>query len=128
MDRAVRRWLSPHLEDHEKLLAKYPEFDWMIFCPRSRDGELQGEGTRIPYRVTASILNYQKQVLAMPASTKRRRTGTNSDRVQSHDDAAERYGLGIWGARDRPSWVAFRVPACNAEIISTQKHGNPDQQ
>ena len=34
-------WLAPHMEDHEKLLAKrrgrHPDFDWDDFCPAVRD-------------------------------------------------------------------------------------------
>ena len=62
-------WLAPHMEDHEKLLAstagRHPDFDWDDFLPSIRDmASYQGKLLGIPYRVTASILNYQKQLLA----------------------------------------------------------------
>ena len=62
-------WLAQHMEDHDKLLAnsasKHPDFDWDDFLPPIRDmASYQGKLLGIPYRVTASILNYQKQLLA----------------------------------------------------------------
>src|SRR5271165_210129 len=61
-------WLAPHMEDHEKLLAKtaarHPDFDWDDFLPSVRDmASYKGKVLGIPYRVTASILNYQKPLL-----------------------------------------------------------------
>ena len=57
------------MEDHDKLLAdtaaRHPDFDWDDFLPSIRDmASYQGKLLGIPYRVTASILNYQKQLLA----------------------------------------------------------------
>ncbi len=62
-------WLAPHMEDHDKLLAaaasRHPDFDWDDFLPAIRDmASYEGKLLGIPYRVTASILNYQKQLLA----------------------------------------------------------------
>src|SRR5277367_2819219 len=62
-------WLAPHMADHTKLLAdsagKNPDFDWDDFLPPVRDmASYQGKLLGIPYRVTTSILNYQKQLLA----------------------------------------------------------------
>ena len=62
-------WLAPHMADHAKLLAdsagKHPDFDWDDFLPPVRDlASYQGKLLGIPYRVTTSILNYQKQLLA----------------------------------------------------------------
>jgi multiple sugar transport system substrate-binding protein len=57
------------MEDHGKLLAatanSHPDFDWDDFLPSVRDmASYQGKLLGIPYRVTASILNYQKPLLA----------------------------------------------------------------
>jgi ABC-type glycerol-3-phosphate transport system substrate-binding protein len=92
-------WLSPHLEDHEKLLAKYPEFDWDDFLPSVREmASYKGKVLGIPYRVTASILNYQKQVLADAGIDK---APENWDEFLTACKATttppKRYGLGIWG-------------------------------
>ena len=62
-------WLAPHMADHAKLLAdnagKHPDFDWDDFLPSVRDmASYKGKLLGIPYRVTTSILNYQKQLLA----------------------------------------------------------------
>src|SRR5580693_8718950 len=62
-------WISPHMLDHEKVLAtiaaRDPGFDWNDFLAGSKlaasyDGKLSG----IPYRVTTGILVYQKALLA----------------------------------------------------------------
>ena len=65
-------WLAPHMADHAKLLAdnagKHPDFDWDDFLPAVRDmASYQGKLLGIPYRVTTSILNYQKTLLAEAA-------------------------------------------------------------
>jgi multiple sugar transport system substrate-binding protein len=62
-------WISPHMLDHEKVLAtitaRDPGFDWNDFLAGSKlaasyDGKLSG----IPYRITTGILIYQKALLA----------------------------------------------------------------
>src|SRR5712675_2023055 len=60
-------WLAPHMADHTKLLAdnagRHPDFDWEDFLPPVRDfASYQGKLLGIPYRVTTSILNYQKSL------------------------------------------------------------------
>jgi multiple sugar transport system substrate-binding protein len=96
-------WLAPHLEDHEKLLAKtasrHPDFDWDDFLPSVRDmASYKGKVLGIPYRVTASILMYQKALLAGAGMTK---APGNWDEFlaacQATTKPPERYGLGIWG-------------------------------
>ena len=62
-------WLAPHMADHTRLLAanadRHPDFDWDDFLPPVRDlASYQGKLLGIPYRVTTSILNYQKPLLA----------------------------------------------------------------
>jgi multiple sugar transport system substrate-binding protein len=96
-------WLSPHLEDHEKLLAKtasrHPDFDWDDFLPSVREmASYKGKVLGIPYRVTASILNYQKPLLEAAGIAK---APTNWDEFltacQATTKPPGRYGLGIWG-------------------------------
>lgn len=62
-------WMSPHLLDHNEVVAKIasrdPEFDWSDFLAGSKtaatyDGKLSG----IPYRITTGIMVYQKEILA----------------------------------------------------------------
>jgi len=96
-------WLAPHLEDHEKLLAKtasrHPDFDWDDFLPSVREmASYKGKVLGIPYRVTASILNYQKTLFADAGITK---APENWDEFlaacQATNKPPERYALGIWG-------------------------------
>ena len=110
-------WLAPHMEDHEKLLAstagRHPDFDWDDFLPSIRDmASYQGKLLGIPYRVTASILNYQKQLLADVGFDK---APENWDEfltaliATTKAGAPNRYGLGIWG-RQGPAMVGGFTP------------------
>ncbi len=65
---AMTGWISPHLEDHAKLLKEFggrePGYDWDDMLPSVQamatyDGKLQG----IPFRVTNPVLHYQKALL-----------------------------------------------------------------
>jgi multiple sugar transport system substrate-binding protein len=105
------------MEDHDKLLAnstsKHPDFDWDDFLPPIRDmASYQGKLLGIPYRVTASILNYQKQLLADVSFNK---APENWDEFQAaliattKAGAPNRYGLGIWG-RQGPAIVGGFSP------------------
>ena len=112
-------WLTPHLEDHEKLLAKtegrHPDFDWNDFLPSIRematwDGKLSG----IPYRVTTGILHYQPALLQQAGIAKP--PGTFAELQEAAiactkaGAPAGRYGLGYL-ARQGPamldSWCAY---------------------
>jgi ABC-type glycerol-3-phosphate transport system substrate-binding protein len=110
-------WLAPHMEDHEKLLAaaasRHPDFDWDDFLPAIRDmAGYEGKLLGIPYRVTASILNYQKQLLADVGFNK---PPENWDEflaaciATTKAGAPHRYGLGIWG-REGPAMVGGFSP------------------
>ena len=108
-------WLAPHMADHAKLLAqtadRHPDFDWDDFLPPVRDmASYQGKLLGIPYRVTASILNYQRQLLEDAGFA------TPPDNWDSFLAAAQattkppgRYGLGIWG-RQGPAMLGGFVP------------------
>ncbi len=112
-------WLTPHLEDHGKLLAKtasrHPDFDWDDFLPSIRematwDGKLSG----IPYRVTAGILHYQHELLREIGFDKAPETFAELQAAAIACTKAgagvNRYGLGYL-ARQGPamldSWGAF---------------------
>ena len=108
-------WLSPHMEDHEQLLAKtasrHPDFDWDDFLPAVRDmASYKGKVIGIPYRVTASILNYQKPLLDEAGIAK---APGNWDEFLTACKATTkppgRYGLGIWG-RQGPAIVGGFSP------------------
>ena len=110
-------WLAPHMEDHDKLLAasasKHPDYDWDDFLPAIKDmASYQGKLLGIPYRVTASILNYQKQLLADVGFN---RPPENWAEFQAaciattKAGAPDRYGLGIWG-RQGPAMVGGFSP------------------
>jgi ABC-type glycerol-3-phosphate transport system substrate-binding protein len=112
-------WLTPYLEDHDKLLAKtasrHPDFDWDDFLPAIRematwDGKLSG----IPYRVTTGILHYQKALLQQAGVAKLPETFAELQEAAiactEAGAPANRYGLG-YIARQGPamldSWCAF---------------------
>jgi multiple sugar transport system substrate-binding protein len=108
-------WLAPHMADHAKLLAdnagKHPDFDWDDFLPPVRDlASYKGKLLGIPYRVTTSILNYQKQLLTDAGFA------APPDSWESFLAAAkamtkppDRYGLGIWG-RQGPAMLGGYTP------------------
>jgi multiple sugar transport system substrate-binding protein len=110
-------WLAQHMEDHEKLLAStaswHPDFDWDDFLPSIREmASYQGKLLGIPYRVTASILNYQKPLLAEVGFDN---TPENWDDflkaliATTKAGVPNRYGLGIWG-RQGPAMVGGFTP------------------
>ncbi len=105
------------MEDHEKLMAgtaaKHPDFDWDDFLPSVRDmATYKGKVLGIPYRVTASILNYQKPLLADVGFTKAPENWARFWRRASRPPRLvrqNRYGLGIWG-RQGPAMVGGFSP------------------
>jgi len=110
-------WLGQHMEDHEKLLAnaasRHPDFDWNDFLPSIRDmASYQGKLLGIPYRVTASILNYQRQLLADVGFDKAPENWAEFQAAliaTTKAGAPNRYGLGIWG-RQGPAMVGGFSP------------------
>ncbi len=110
-------WLAQHMEDHEKLLAsaaaRHPDFDWDDFLLAIRDmASYQGKLLGIPYRVTASILNYQKQLLADVGFSKAPENWAEFQAAciaTTKAGAPNRYGLGIWG-RQGPALVGGYTP------------------
>ena len=110
-------WLAQHMEDHQKLLAgsagKHPDFDWDDFLPPIQDmASYQGKLLGIPYRVTASVLNYQKQLLADVGFAKAPETWAEFQAAciaTTKAGAPKRHGLGIWG-RQGPAMVGGFSP------------------
>ena len=110
-------WLAQHMEDHDKLLAgsaaKHPDFDWDDFLPSIRDmASYQGKLLGIPYRVTASILHYQKPLLAEVGFAKAPESWDEFLKAlvaTTKAGAPNRYGLGIWG-RQGPAMTGGFVP------------------
>src|SRR6202158_4032349 len=61
-------WMSPHLLDHNevvaKIMARDPGFAWDDFLTGGKvAGTYDGRLVVIPYRLTAQILHYQKELL-----------------------------------------------------------------
>ena len=124
------------MADHAKLLAdtadRHPDFDWDDFLPPVRDlASYQGKLLGIPYRVTTSILTYQKQLLAdagfaaPPADW-----DTFLAAAQATTKPPERYGLGIWG-RQGPAMLGgyHPIPARQRRpLFRSQDDGDRDQQ
>lgn len=107
-------WLAPHMADHTKLLAdsaaKHPDFDWDDFLPAVRDmASYQGKLLGIPYRVTTSILNYQKQLLADAGFSAAPDSWDKFLAAAQATTKPPRYGLGIWG-RQGPAMVGGFTP------------------
>jgi ABC-type glycerol-3-phosphate transport system substrate-binding protein len=96
-------WMSPHLLDHEPLVAKMaardPAFDWADFLAGSKlaatyDGKLSG----IPYRITTGILHYQKPLLEKAGFSQAPGTFAEFQRVAlAVNSPPERYGVGLMG-------------------------------
>lgn len=99
-------WLTPHMEDHQKLLAattsRHPDFDWDDFMPSIRematwDGKLSG----IPYRVTTGIFHYQKALLEQVGFSKAPENFAELQKAAiactEAGKSASRYGLGYMG-------------------------------
>jgi len=110
-------WLGPHMADHQKLLAasasRHPDFDWDDFSPPIREmASYQGRLLGIPYRVTSSVLCYQKQLLADVGFTKPPSNWAEflaACIATTKAGAPHRYGLGIWG-REGPAMVGGFSP------------------
>jgi len=104
-------WLAPHMADHAKLLADHPDFDWDDFLPAVRNlASYQGKLLGIPYRVTTSILMYQRALLADSGfSAAPEDWDSFLKAAQATTKPPERYGLGIWG-RQGPAMVGGFTP------------------
>jgi multiple sugar transport system substrate-binding protein len=106
-------WISPHMVDHEEVLAKIKardaDFDWDDFLAGTKraatyDGKLSG----IPYRITTGILHYQKPLLEQAGFSKA--PGTFEEflkTAQAVNKPPERYAVGIMGKQGAGSFSSF---------------------
>jgi multiple sugar transport system substrate-binding protein len=107
-------WLAPHMADHAKLLAdtagKHPDFDWDDFLPSVREmASYQGKLLGIPYRVTTSILQYQRQLLTEAGFTTPPADWDSFLAAAQATTKPPRYGVGIWG-RQGPAMTGGYTP------------------
>jgi ABC-type glycerol-3-phosphate transport system substrate-binding protein len=96
-------WISPHMLDHQAVLAKIaardPAFDWNDFLTGSKvaatyDGKLSG----IPYRVTTGILVYQKALLGMAGFAQAPGTFAEFEKAAlAVNTPPDRYAFGLMG-------------------------------
>ena len=96
-------WISPHMLDHEKVLAtiaaRDPGFDWNDFLAGSKlaasyDGKLSG----IPYRVTTGILVYQKALLSKAGFAEAPGTFAAFEKTAlAVNTPPDRYAVGLMG-------------------------------
>ena len=109
-------WLTPHMEDHEKLLAaaasRHPDFDWDDFMPSIREmATWNGKLSGIPYRVTTGIFHYQKALLEQVGFSKPPGLLPNCNRQRSPAPRPVRRPIGTgwvtWGARARRCRMDF---------------------
>ncbi|MCB4820559.1 extracellular solute-binding protein [Roseicella aerolata] len=106
-------YMSPHLLDHEEVVAKIsardPDFDWGDFLGGSKraatyDGKLSG----IPYRITTGILHYQKPLLERAGFTGAPGTFEEFLKVaQAVNSPPDRYAVGIMGKQGSGSYTSF---------------------
>jgi multiple sugar transport system substrate-binding protein len=96
-------WISPHMLDHEKVLAtiaaRDPGFDWNDFLAGSKlaasyDGKLSG----IPYRITTGILVYQKALLSKAGFAEAPGTFAAFEKTAlAVNTPPDRYAVGLMG-------------------------------
>ena len=96
-------WISPHMLDHEKVLAtiaaRDPGFDWNDFLAGSKlavsyDGKLSG----IPYRITTGILVYQKALLSKAGFAEAPSTFAAFEKTAlAVNTPPDRYAVGLMG-------------------------------
>jgi ABC-type glycerol-3-phosphate transport system substrate-binding protein len=106
-------WMSPHLLDHEEVVAKIaardPKFSWDDFLAGSKqaasyDGKLSG----IPYRITTGILHYQKPLLAQAGFTQAPGTFEEFLNVAlAVNSPPDRYAVGIMGKQGSGTYTSF---------------------
>jgi ABC-type glycerol-3-phosphate transport system substrate-binding protein len=106
-------YMSPHLLDHEEVLAKIaqrdPGFDWGDFLGGSKraatyDGKLSG----IPYRITTGIFHYQKPVLAAAGFGGAPQTFAEFLKVaQAVNSPPDRFAYGLMGKQGSGSYTSL---------------------
>ena len=106
-------WISPHMEDHEPLLAqmksRHADFDWDDYLTGTKkaatyDGKLSG----IPYRITTGIFHYQKALLEQAGFSQPPGTWDEFLKVAlAVNKPPDRYAFGIFGRQGAGMFVGF---------------------
>ncbi|MDB5527369.1 MAG: Carbohydrate transporter substrate-binding protein family [Devosia sp.] len=96
-------WMAPHLLDHNEVAAKIterdPDFDWGDFLEGGKKaGTYEGKLVGIPYRLTAQILHYQKELLAQAGFAQAPQTFAEFAKAAlAVNSPPDRYGFGLTG-------------------------------
>ena len=106
-------WMSPHVLDHEEIVAKIikrdPAFDWDDFLGGSKlaasyDGKLAG----IPYRITTGIMVYQQALLAKAGFAQAPQTFAEFEKTALAVNAPpDRYAFGVMGKQGSGLYTAL---------------------
>jgi multiple sugar transport system substrate-binding protein len=96
-------WMSPHLLDHNevvaKIMARDPSFEWDDFLAGGKvAGTYDEKLVGIPYRLTAGILHYQKELLEKAGFPQAPATFAEFEKAALAVNAPpSRYGFGLMG-------------------------------
>jgi ABC-type glycerol-3-phosphate transport system substrate-binding protein len=96
-------WMAPHLLDHNEVVAKIvardPDFAWDDFLAGGKAaGTYDGRLVGIPYRLTAQILHYQKELLERAGFTEAPGTFAEFEKAALAVNAPpQRYAFGLMG-------------------------------
>jgi multiple sugar transport system substrate-binding protein len=104
-------WMSPHLLDHEevvaKIMARDPGFAWDDFLTGGKvAGTYDGRLVGIPYRLTAQILHYQKELLQNAGFAQAPPTFAEFEKAALAVNAPpSRYAFGLMGKQGAGSFT-----------------------
>ena len=96
-------WMSPHMEDHEPLLAQikaqHADFDWNDYLTGTKKAaSYEGKLCGLPYRITTGIFHYQKALLERAGFAKPPENWEQFLKTaQAVNTPPERYGYGLMG-------------------------------
>ena len=96
-------WMSPHVLDHNEVVARItardPSFAWDDFLGGSKlAGTYDGKMVGIPYRLTAGIVHYQKELLQKAGFDQAPGTFADFEKAALAVNAPPtRYGFGLMG-------------------------------
>lgn len=106
-------WMSPHVLDHEAVVAKIasrdPGFEWNDFLGGSKaaatyDGKLSG----IPYRITTGIMVYQKEILARAGFNTFPTTFAEFEKAaKAVNSPPDRFAFGVMAKQGSGLYTAF---------------------
>jgi multiple sugar transport system substrate-binding protein len=106
-------WMAPHLLDHDevvaKIMARDPGFAWDDFLAGGKSaGTYEGRLVGIPYRLTAGILHYQKEVLEKAGFAQAPATFAEFQKAALAVNAPpSRYAFGLMGKQGAGSFTSF---------------------